>query len=934
MENAIIVNKVKLLFEKIIEPGYIMDKYYADNFFTKINSNDPDVLYLKSLPILANLLIEVVEGSHDYHVTVKVFLIRLFAVLSESEVNFAKLIAKKGQDLSAVLNNINSPDLHTSIRVAYMEVALALLNHNSGIHWLLESKVWQEILKLCHEKRTVFIVRQTYKFVSTFLWKLKDLGDDGNVKLVLQHILQPTFEVDLIRKRSITSEEEQELCKKFEPMWQMLLAIVSNEKQIKTQNCIIHFLLREFKVTTYCYIMLDRFRSEDIWLLINKFLFWTAIGRITLFKPIMPDMVYEREDFLELAVTYFNTIHSLIQRRVPALVFDYCNACNLIWGRVWNDYAPLRNTEDGRTANVQNQLLTICIIPSLVYVTLGKNSKDDEQDKVNEYIVKIMQLTCEHTARAGYALRDLMMQLDVQQVTLQSVKRLSFLKNHLNDAQANLVFQALFYVIKEFEPFDEEGQVKATKCYEDDQETIAVMGYVLDTVLFLVKNYNINWHESLEVVCLNSVVYNILRRPNLCTKFIVTALNVISTTVKKFLPPNLSLLLDTKPGSSMHEIGKLIYLKMHDINWEVRDTALELLLVCTEISFIKFPPFQKQIMANKLINVAMTMALNDYEFYVRVSALKCVGAASKVSVLWEGLKTEYPNVLDLLISILCNNPEGIVRKEACNVLCEIYQNIKLSQETKVLLYEQLVNASLNDFHWEVQMSALKFWRVVIQSFLRDQGMLDGTFPPVTFSIESRKIVTLNEREIQKRLSKILDDLAAVGCLSILVKLLYDDTEVVVMDLALQISTELIEILDKYKVQERLTAKSDDPRIDEILKNCDENDVVESDTQPQNAEVLSDNVIEGIIKADDMNLLAHIYEEQMSIKCDKVEIKHLKLTKLATPYLFVTYLKSKNFNAAIEQKRNWNDGIRSLSSLLDDVLGIYEVQSEVNDLDCY
>lgn len=45
------------------------------------------------------------------------------------------------------------------------------------------------------------------------------------------------------------------------------------------------------------------------------------------------------------------------------------------------------------------------------------------------------------------------------------------------------------------------------------------------------------------------------------------------------------------------------------------------------------------------------MALNDHEFYVRASALRCVGAASKMSPLWEQLKLEYPN---LQVKILIN----------------------------------------------------------------------------------------------------------------------------------------------------------------------------------------------------------------------------------------------------------------------------------------
>lgn len=41
MENVLIQNKVKLLFERISEPQYVMNSYYADHFFTKINCADP-----------------------------------------------------------------------------------------------------------------------------------------------------------------------------------------------------------------------------------------------------------------------------------------------------------------------------------------------------------------------------------------------------------------------------------------------------------------------------------------------------------------------------------------------------------------------------------------------------------------------------------------------------------------------------------------------------------------------------------------------------------------------------------------------------------------------------------------------------------------------------------------------------------------------------
>lgn len=75
-------------------------------------------------------------------------------------------------------------------------------------------------------------------------------------------------------------------------------------------------------------------------------------------------------------------------------------------------------------------------------------------------------------------------------------------------------------------------------------------------------------------------------------------------------------------------------------------------------------------------------------------------------------------------------------------------------------------AAVFDLHWEVKTNALMFWDHFVKSHLTDQGMLDNSFPNVTFSKEHRKIVALNETEIKKRLNKALDELARQSCLGV------------------------------------------------------------------------------------------------------------------------------------------------------------------------
>lgn len=51
-----------------------------------------------------------------------------------------------------------------------------------------------------------------------------------------------------------------------------------------------------------------------------------------------------------------------------------------------------------------------------------------------------------------------------------------------------------------------------------------------------------------------------------------------------YLPDNLALLMDTLQGSSISFLGKQIYSFLHRVEWEVRDTTLELLQALCALS--------------------------------------------------------------------------------------------------------------------------------------------------------------------------------------------------------------------------------------------------------------------------------------------------------------------------------------------------------------
>lgn len=84
----------------------------------------------------------------------------------------------------------------------------------------------------------------------------------------------------------------------------------------------------------------------------------------------------------------------------------------------------------------------------------------------------------------------------------------------------------------------------------------------------------------------------------------------------------------------------------------------------------------------------------------------------------------------------------------------IYEFQELSDYYLSKLYDIMSHAVLTDLYWEVKVKALEFWHKVLDRHLMYQGVIDGIFPQITFSKEDKKIITLTESEIRRRLVKV------------------------------------------------------------------------------------------------------------------------------------------------------------------------------------
>lgn len=268
-----------------------------------------------------------------------------------------------------------------------------------------------------------------------------------------------------------------------------------------------------------------------------------------------------------------------------------------------------------------------------------------------------------------------------------------------------------------------------------------------------------------------------------------------------------------------------------------------------------------------------------------------------------------------------------MRKEAANVLTELYVNQKVTPCLNEMMYMVMSTAAMDDLHWEVQLAALEFWRHAIKFQLSDRGMIDGKFPSVTFSKEKRKIIVLNDREIEKILISIMNDLSANGCLTVLHKCLNEEWNTDVMELAYSVVNDLVQTLDCY----RIVLVPGKPRRADRDSNPDSrigaNDVAMDLCSPLHDTDSRNAVIETIVNTNDADLVSELHNMSDGGKANLLDCHNLfattKPVEYIDPFKFIESFKAVDYLAIIDSKKKWHNGPRNLDTLLDDILTLGE-----------
>ncbi|XP_043258227.1 uncharacterized protein LOC122400707 isoform X1 [Colletes gigas] len=878
---------------------------------------------------------------------ISIFTLKLVGIISRNELHFHYWHCQNVYNRLRDILKIHGDDLPASIKMAYTTMLSDLIKHRSGRQWIIDSEVWKDIVKYAHWNHTMYVTRES----QTFLWLLL-LQEQQNVKFckeVITAIAAPlmsnTFEPQVCNGLEDNYLEQNKLlCTTLD----LLTSIIENTLFANMDNTIPE-LCQEI-------INLDM-RVKAIFEACISTTFLPHIHKLLVLCLLIPlkRAIREGQETIDAEITQQFSydlcyISMMLLSKKYIIEIVKTNKLLLIY---WKKLQSLHEFVVPHQHKFEHQAISIMIIPLAVCVKQTYIT----HDLFDMFLTKMIDVTCTAVQRLAYNIRDAVYKNDLPlaQICKVSIDILLEITDIMDRDIAVITFQTLCHVLKNYVPDIcnetmntigtnnvgnlENGPKKSTFISPLEGDPIVdhpvLLASLLNGLAVMTEKFKLKWQECVETICLLSLAQEILNHPGIIPVVCVKALKVCKLAIQNFMPPNLVLLVET--DSHMNDIGPTLFKRLHNANWEVRDSVLEVLNTIATISEDKYPAFQEFLLTNQFLQLALEIAKTDSESYVRASALAFISTTVRINRLWEE-KLSQLNLPDVAINLLNNESEAIVRKEAVILIKELYVHCKWQRNVIDSMSRAMSMAAVFDLHWEVKTNALEYWTQFIKSHLSDQGVLDGHFPKVTFSKEHRKIMSLNENEIKRRLNKALDELAKQNCLGVLLVTLEDDSDFEVCRTSAAILNKLKSFLLKYKLNEplpELPLPKDSATIDtSYIKYEQPNNVASSNSE----EVFSNssNVIEEIVDDNDANLLASIYKNSMKMveEIQSTEEKTFEFISCVTRQSFLQTIFNLNIDAIIEEKTRWlTTYTTSFESILDDIL-IMHKQGDVNSMDCY
>lgn len=404
-------------------------------------------------------------------------------------------------------SDLQNPSAKLSLITLYQ----SMLHHNDGVEWLKREQAWKRAVTYCIQDETVYVVRRAQEFVSDFLFRI---ANDENLCLeMITEISRPIAENVFTEQAADVCVDSSDLEHKVTPTINILSTILDRYIRLNQKSTIAHHIIKTAKNYVNLWKLTEMTHDRIFFDRITQCIIYVSYALLvdSLNEDVdVPDSS-PKSGFSVFGLTFLNLCQITVLRNQNEALLNSARLYYILWKNM-GDRAPEEILLGTQLTKFENQIILFQILPLINLMHLSDNCYPD---LVDEYIMKLFNISTEHTMKICYTFRNSVMNanVDIYALATKAIKGILSIIHILHRDRAVIVFQALCHIIKGIRK--ENSNATTTSEIPWVMTKPNFMSSVLTALYSIVKNFRITWKDSFESIgLLNCMLYSI-ENPNL-----------------------------------------------------------------------------------------------------------------------------------------------------------------------------------------------------------------------------------------------------------------------------------------------------------------------------------------------------------------------------------------------------------------------------------
>lgn len=452
------------------------------------------------------------------------FTLKLLELLCSNEWDFVS-IKEKGLLEKIQLGISKHPELQKpSTRLSHLKLLRAISKHSIGLHWLKQTKSWLLVIEYYQKNGTIYIMRESSSFLYEVLTKFTELMKDEVATIeALEAIMKPVL---TFKKTYHTLEgtdksihvDNDEIAMEVIPTLNIVTQILWLCIEAKKRSRVAYYILLKYRYENTVWMIQDSIiENVDFLSVVCRAHIVSNFARLSNMDIPSTDEKATDLPFDTHAVHFYNLLIFACHRRVYKCMNMVAECHHQLWSML-DDGVTKEVVLENHDLKFGDQVIMMQTFP-IVYVIKLRYKADDEC--INDLCTKLFNMSCEHTIRLLYQLRDELSHENfdfVADLAASAIHSITAVKKFLKRDRAILAFQILIHVLKGYvdEPIDEASSGK--NAVQLVLQAPNLLSALLNALNEMINVFNFSWKECVESTTVVPLLLTLLENPNLSSR--------------------------------------------------------------------------------------------------------------------------------------------------------------------------------------------------------------------------------------------------------------------------------------------------------------------------------------------------------------------------------------------------------------------------------